>query len=101
MNLKQMKAIIEKSDPNLSPDDECYQAQLVLLASAEVGPHIRRISQFTDVPYQKVVKFSHFLRKSGVWKGGRIHANWSDPKNGYISFLLDTNIALGFMQRAA
>ena len=94
------KAILD-GDAGMTRDDEVFKAQCVMMASAVHGRFgVKWLANFTGLPQSLVSKFSHNLRKSGVWKGRRIHANWADEEDGGISFALDSMIAVGMMQRA-
>lgn len=101
MNLQEIKNEIKRMDPNCPEDDEAFKAQVVLLASAVIGPGIDGLRKFTGYPRSLLAKFNHNLRKSGVWRNGKVCANWDDEKDGGISFGLDTCVALGLMERAA
>lgn len=70
MKFKEMEKLIAKADPNLKRDDESFMAQVVLLASLEVGPNIARIARFTGYSKLTVTKFSYFLRKSKIARTG-------------------------------
>lgn len=100
MRLKEIEVAVQKMDPGLQPDDEAYKATVVLLSSLEVGPHIQRLKKFTGYPRELLMKFSHFLRKNGVWRGGRVYADWFDEKEGAAALIMDSLVAQGMMERS-
>lgn len=95
-----IKKEIMKWDPGLSPDEEGFRAAVVLVSSAHVGPNIRRLVKFTGYSYGQIAKFGHNLRKSKIWRGGRVEAGWSGEDGG-IALACDINVALGFIERIA
>lgn len=97
---EQIEREVLKMDPGLKPDDEAVKAQVIMLASVQIGPNIKKLIKFTGYPPGLVHKFGHNLRKNGVWHGRRVRANWFD-EGGYIDLLLDTNVALGYLERAS
>lgn len=97
----ELKAEALRVDPDLDLESEDYQATLTLLASTRVGPNIRKIVSVTGLPTRVVSFFAANLKKNGVWKNGRIYADWGDEKNGGIAFGLDCLVARGLMDRAA
>lgn len=98
LTLKQIKAELHRMDRGQSEDEETFKAGVVLIASLRVGPNIRKLAKFTGYPYALIAKFAHNLRKSRVWRGGRVYANWFE-KDGGVDFALDTGVAVGWMTR--
>lgn len=96
LTLEQIKAELHRLDKNQSEDEETFKASVVLLASLEVGPNVRKLAKFTGYPAQLVAKFSYNLRESKVWRGGRVYANWFE-KDGDVALALDSCIAVGWM----
>lgn len=94
-----VKADLKRMDPKLSETDESYQIAAVLLASAALGPDADRIAKFTGYSRDWVRKLSTRLRGQGIWKGGRVYAEWQDPENGGAAFWLDVCVGRGFMDR--
>jgi len=84
----------------LEADDETYKAAAVLLASATLGPNPAAIAKTLKYPSALVAKFNYNLRKSGVWKRGRVFANWGDKETGGVAFWMDVMVAQGLMERA-
>lgn len=101
MTLSQMKAELIKMNGSFDIKDEGDQAQLVMLAALQIGQNRRKLHQFTGISASIIAKFAHNLRKSGVWKNGKVYADWFDEEEGGLAFALDTNVALGLIERAA
>jgi hypothetical protein len=101
MTREEIVKTILKMDPGLTPDDEAFKAQLVMLAALDQETlDVRKLAKFTGVSVGLVNKFAHNLRKNGVWKGRKIYADWFG-ENGGIEFNLDTCVAIGWMERSA
>ena len=96
--LEDIKKIVRAGDPQQLEDDEGFQAQVVMLASLEVGTNIHVLKKFTDYSYTLLRKFNSNLRKAGIWHHGRVYANWSEDP---LSFYADTCVALGWMNRVS
>lgn len=100
MTIEEIEKAIFEMDPGLTRDDEPFQAQVVMLASADQGMMgIRRLSKFTRIPERMVSKFAHNLRKGGIWRGRKIYADWAGEDGG-IAFTLDSMVAVGLLERA-
>lgn len=99
ITLEDLKEEIRRIDPDLAEDDDGYNAVLVLLASLAVGPEIKRIAKFTGLRRDLVAWYSRNLRASGVWKRGKIYADWFDEENGGVALLLDASVAQGYVKR--
>lgn len=70
----------------------------ILLASALVGPNIRRIARFLCLPRRVVAGASDCAREQGIWRGGKVCANWFGA-NGGAELVADTCVLLGWMDR--
>lgn len=95
-----IKREVMKWDPGLSPDEADFRAAVVLLSSAQIGPNIRRLAKFTGYRPDEIADFSRNLRKSQIWKGGRVYAGWFGEGGG-IALACDINVALGYIERSA
>jgi len=100
ITITKIKQEIMKWDPGMSPDEEAFRAAVVLISSAHVGPNIRRLAKFTGYPSGQIATFGRNLRKSKIWRGGKIEAGWGG-KDGGIALACDINVALGFINRVA
>lgn len=96
---KDVAEIIDKELSVDTEDDIAFKASVVLLSSAVVGPNIKRLVEFTGYPRSLISEFSKRLRENGIWKGGRIYANWLDPDGG-IEFICDSMVAVGWLARS-
>jgi hypothetical protein len=94
--LKQIKRELKRLDPHLEVASEGWNAALVLLASLAIGPHVRRIAKLTRLPRKCVMDIGRRLRANGVWVGSKLQVDW--PTN-IMSFWLDVNVALGYLER--
>ena len=98
MNLSEAKTyLIEEGE--LAETEPGFDAGLVLLGSAVVGPNVKRISSWAGIPRDIVALYGKRLRDNGIWVGSKIHAEWFDEKTGGIAFFCDVNVALGHMER--
>jgi hypothetical protein len=100
LTIGKVKRLVLKSDPGLKQDDPGFRAAVVLLSSAHVGPNIRRLVVFTGFTAGEIAGFSKNLRKSKVWRGSKVRADWFG-ENGGIALALDVNVALGYLERCA
>jgi len=82
-------------------ESEDFKAGLVMLAPLEIGTiEPEAISQFTGVPLPLVEQFAERLRVGGIWRSdGTIAAEWDDPENGGLAFMLDVWVATGHLER--
>lgn len=80
-------------------EDEAFQAGLVLLSSAFLGPCVGDIASFTKVPEEKISAWASNLERGGIWRGGKVYAEWFG-KDGGVAFLCDTLVMQGLLQRA-
>lgn len=94
--LAQIKRAILKDDPNLALDSDTFKSLTVLVASALVGPNIKRILKLTHIPRAFIAPRSARLRKNGIWVGARVHANWEN--DGYLGLCLDSLVADGYIE---
>ena len=97
--IKKDVAEIVGKDLTEDEDDIAFKASVVLLSSAVVGPSIERLAKFTGYPRSLISEFSKRLRENGIWKGGKIYANWLDPHGG-VDFICDSMVAVGWMARS-
>lgn len=95
-----IKREVMKWDQGMSPDEPGFRAAVILLSSAQVGPNIRRLAKFTGYRAAEIAEFSRNLRKSQIWKGGKIQAEWFGEDGG-IALACDINVALGYIERSA
>ena len=82
--------------------DEDVQAGLVMMAEFSIGTRdLAAINRFTGVPLPLVEEFARRLIANGIWRpDGKIGAEWDDPENGELAFMLDVWVATGRMERA-
>lgn len=100
MSLRKIKSMLRQCDPTFDESEEANQAQIVMLAALEVGLDERRLRKFTGINSSLIAKFAHNLRKAGIWRRGKVYANWADEKEGGIAFICDTLVAQGFLERS-
>ncbi len=100
MTKKQKLKVIEDELKNfeISPNDKCYTPAKILLASLVCGPNTDKIAKFINEPRLRVRPIGKIIRESGIWKRDKVCCEWFD-ENGGIAFLLDVNVASGFMKR--
>jgi hypothetical protein len=92
------KETIRQMDPGLEEESPQFDAALLMLSALSVGTrNLRRLSLFTEVPYEDVRRVARRLREAGVWtQDGKTVANWDSPSPlGEIAFWTDVNVATG------
>jgi hypothetical protein len=97
------RALLEIGEPDgWQEDDEDVQAGLVLMAEFSIGARDpAAISRFTGVPLPLVEEFAERLIANGIWRpDGKIAAEWNDPQDGGLAFMLDVWVATGRLERA-
>jgi hypothetical protein len=82
------------------PDSREIRAGVLLLAAAtECGPHLRRLREFTGIPWTDITKVSYYLRQAGIWERETVYAPWlvedSEPDLAVINFTLQVLVATG------
>jgi hypothetical protein len=98
LTLRQIKNVVHKMDDTITPDDEAYQAAVIMLAALQVGANIRRVARFTGYPIREVARIGYCLRANGIWSGSKTKCDWFE-KDGGLAFWLDVSVALGYMER--
>jgi len=79
-------------------DDHGTETIAICLASAFVGPSIKRIAKFLGLSRWKVSERSKNLRKNGIWMNDEIHAEWFG-KHGGVALIADSLVADGLAMR--
>lgn len=97
--LARIKKEITRLDPNLKEGEHGYITYLILLSSIVVGPNIKKIAKFAHIPRESVRERSVNLRQNGVWKQGKVYAEWFE-KDGGIAFVCDSMVADGLLKRS-
>jgi len=80
-------------------DEDVCIATALLLASACVGPNVKRCAKFLQVPRERIVWMCQNLRRSHIWKGAKVYADWENEEYGGINLICDTFVALGLMEK--
>lgn len=78
--------------------DDCVAVAL-LLASCIVGPSVKRCASFLEIAPSRISWMAVNLRCNGVWKGRHVRAAWDGP-NGGAELIMDSCVALGYLERA-
>lgn len=94
-----LSKVITKLDPNVTEGEPTYNAYLVLLGAANVGPNADKISKAVGIPRETTRILCRRARENGIFKGGMIHADWLDEKDGGLSFVMDATVVMGLMKR--
>lgn len=95
---KEIEDSIKQSDPNLDAGSMQFKAAAVLLASSMVGPDSVKIARILMYPVETVLAFGEALTRNGIWRDGKVHADWSG-ENGGLAFWVDVCVALGWLSR--
>ena len=98
MTLKRLKEEVDHLDPNMEKESETYRAYVVLLASAFVGPDVDKLVKFTKYDRAEIKTMAGRLKKSKVWKNGKVYADWRGKDSG-IALAMDVGVALGLIER--
>lgn len=98
---KQIREWVLELDTKLDGDCVEFDAGCVVLAAAFHGPNADRCAKLLQLSRAQVREWGKNLAANGVWKNGRVYADWDDEKTGGIAFWLDVNIALGYIERVA
>ncbi len=99
ITLRRLKNEVRRLDPEVKEGTSTHSAYLALLASAVVGPDIKRVAKLCKLRRDTVALFSKRLRRSRVWVGSRVACAWFEEGGG-LELALDVNVALGFLERA-
>jgi hypothetical protein len=79
-------------------DGDMAKTAIVMLAAAIIGQEIQALSDFTGIPEAFIQERAERLIENGVWKDGKIYADWFG-KDGTIAFVLDVMVAEGEIVR--
>lgn len=76
-------------------------AVAMLLASAIVGPELRRVASLIGTPYRNIMWMGANARRNGIWFGDRVQMSedWFDKKDGATALLCDSMCLLGILER--
>lgn len=102
MNKKQQLSLIKKELEKLeveSDDEKYYLPAEILLASLVCGPNADRIAELLNEPRSKVRPYAKTIRKNGIWDRDKVCCEWFNKEYGGVAFLMDVNVAAGFMNR--
>lgn len=95
-----LAAELKTMDPGLEPGTPMHDTAMILLASLVVGPSVEKVAAFLGLPRPEVLKRATRLRANGVWRGGKVRADWFDDKSGGVAFWCDCAVAEGLLVRA-
>ncbi len=78
-------------------------AVALLLASAIVGPEIRRAASLIGIPYRGIMWMGTNARLNEIWVADRVCMNgdWFDEEYGAVALLCDSMCVLGVLERTA
>jgi hypothetical protein len=92
---------LQRMDPNLKPDDDAFNAALVLLAAADVGTNADKIAKRARISRSLSRKIVVQATEAGIFaKGKLLHGGWFDKKTGGVAFWLDVACVCGWLKRA-
>jgi len=81
------------------PESAEHNTALVLLASACVGPNVRKIAGATGLPYDVVAHIGAQARRHKIWRADKVCAEWDDEENGGIALACDVACVMGLLTR--
>jgi len=100
ISIKQkVRNLLFKLDPKLKVEDKKYEIASILLASAFVGPNQKKIAKELSYSRKKLKLYGLRARKSKIWVGNKVHANWGDKEQGEIEFWCDVMTVAGMLKR--
>ena len=76
------------------------EVALILLTSAIVGPNVSGVRRVLGDPKKILNGVAERALKNGIWKKGKVMADWPSKKSGVIALLLDVAVCLGYLDRA-
>ncbi len=98
--MRSLRKVLKKMDPNLSVKDKAFNAALVLLAAAEVGPSADKIAKRAVLPRKEARQITARCRKARLFVKGQIHhGGWFDKDSGGIAFWMDVACVNGLLKR--
>jgi hypothetical protein len=81
------------------PDYPYFQDDVVLLASAVVGPSQRKLRAFTNYPMALIKSVAQRARATGIWKGNKVNCEWFEEGHGGVAFICDSLVLAGLLKR--
>ena len=81
------------------PESADHNAAFILLASAILGPCVKRIAKATGIPLDIVQTIGAQARRHKIWRGAKVHAEWADEDCGGVALACDVACVLGLLQR--
>lgn len=101
--LRETRATIREADPKLSPDDETFKIAVVLLGAAtgKCEHSVQSIVRFARVDADLAQRICDRAARSGLWRGGKTYANWTDAETGDIEFWLNVMEIQGIVARVS
>ncbi len=93
---------IESSDGHtFDPASIHDRASLFLLSALKFETvNSDKLANLADLPRGEARSFGHNARRSGIFKGRNICADWFDEKEGTMAFILDTLCVAGHLERS-
>jgi hypothetical protein len=89
-------------DDVIGDEPEEKDATLVVVAAWVAGTNLASIRKETGLSAARIRPYADRLKKSGVWRRGKVVAGpWNDDEELSIEIMLQINVALGFVERAA
>lgn len=94
---KDAAGIIGDKDPR----SDNVKTAAMMLSACYVGSSLAALAEFTNLGAEYIEPRHERLTKAGIFKNGKIYAEWADPENGGIAFTMDVMVAEGLMERAS
>jgi hypothetical protein len=95
-----MKEDVWKLDSTLAEDSSIFQAAMILLTSALVGPWSDRIATFLGYAPALVQAVAARLYDARIWENDEVRSeNGFDPETGGGAFIADLKVAEGLLTR--
>lgn len=91
-------AIVKSLDPDLNGNDNGFKVAAILLKGTETQ-NVYDLSKFFNYRLDFVKQVAYRLQDNKIWKYGKTRCNWFDEEIGFVEFLLDINIGLGFITK--
>ena len=94
LDLSQIHAEVQRSRPDLDPEDPEYRAAVLLLLIHDTGFNVDRLTMRTRFPREFVARCLRRLSDNGWWVDGADTCDWGESRASHEHFWLDVDVAL-------
>ncbi len=98
MTKRKIYKTVKNLDKNLSSREDAFKVACLMLKGLETQ-NVKTLSEFFKYPLLWVKKVAERLKLNGIWNHGKTYADWGNEETGGISFWVDVNVGLGYIER--